>query len=81
MIWKEFLTAKLGIWVNVRSNIDNALVEQWRKVGFYFRLKKVTGNSDDNLPCYISSLENSVAHVATSNSTRSSTIEKYNCEH
>ena len=42
MTWEEFLTTKFGLWIHVPvlTTLFTAVAGQWKKVVYYFRLKK-----------------------------------------
>ena len=52
VIWKEFLTAKFGLWIDTRLSVDNtptAVVGQWKKVVYCFRSRNSRNrNNSDN---------------------------------
>ena len=72
--WKNFLTTKLGIRINVKSSIDSALYGNGRTVEKsenFLQIEIGTGICNDDVTCHVSSLEDSVAHDAASNPTKS----------
>ena len=74
MTWKNFLTTKLGIWINVKSSIDSALYGNGRTVEKsenFLQIEIGTGICNDDVTCHVSSLEDSVAHDAASSPTKS----------
>ena len=76
--WGEFLTAKFGIWIDVRSSNDNHLHGSGGTVersGILLQIERAADGSDGDLVCYVFSLEDAVAHLNTS-SGEILTIEK-----
>ena len=66
---EEFSTTKFALWMDSRSSIDKKLHGSGRaveKVAFSFRSKKHSGD----LMCYVFSLEDAVAHLASMESNR-----------
>ena len=54
--WKEFLTAKLGLWIDTRSSTNNTLHGSRRiveKSGILLQIEKVPEASDGDLTCYV----------------------------
>ena len=75
----EFLTAKLGLWINTRSSTDNILHSSSRAVeksGKLLQIEKAAEHSNGDLTCYVFSLEDAVAHLAVTNADGILTIEK-----
>ena len=63
--WEEFLTAKLGLWIDTRSSTDNTLHGSNRAVGksdILPQIKKAPKASNGDLTCHWFSLENALAH-------------------
>ena len=76
--WKEFLTTKLGLWIDTWSSIDNTLYGSGRVVensGILLQIKKVSETSDGDLTCYVFSIEDPVAHISVTDPSGILTIE------
>lgn len=80
MTWGEFLTTKFGLWIDTRVSVDNSLHGSGRIVdrsGILLQIERAAEQSDDDLLCYVFSLEDAVAHLDTSlQSGEILTIEK-----
>ena len=74
-----FLTTKFGFWIDTRSSIDNTLQRRGRAVeksGIMLQIEKAPETSDDDLMCYVFSLENAVAHLSVADPREILTVEK-----
>ena len=67
LIWEEFLTTKLGLWVELLPSTDIEVVGQWEKNGILLQIEKVAESSDIDLICYVFSFEDAIAHLEISN--------------
>ena len=77
--WEEFLTTKYGLWIGTRLSTDNTLHESGREVeksGILLQIEKVPEAGDDDLMCYMFSLEDAMAHLSVTNPSGILTIEK-----
>ena len=77
--WEEFLTTKFGLWIDTRSSTDNTLHGSGRTVeksGILLQIEKVPETSNDDLTCYVFSLEDTAAHLSVTDPSSISTIEK-----
>ena len=77
--WEEFLTTKFGFWIDTSSSSDNALQGSGRTVeksGILLQIEKIPETSNDDLTCYVFSLEDVVAHLSITNPSSILTIEK-----
>ena len=75
--WEDFLTAKLALWTDTRSSIDNKLHGSGRaeKSGILLQIEKVPEASGD-LMCYVFTLEDAVDNLSVTNSCGILTVEK-----
>ena len=76
---EEFLTTKFGLWIDTRSSTDNTLHGSGRTVeksGILLQIEKVPETSNDDLTCYVFSLEDTAAHISVADPSSISTIEK-----
>ena len=75
---EEFLSTKLGLWIDTRSSIDNTLHGNGRVVdkGIILQIEKAAESSGD-LRCYIFSLEDAAAHLNINDPNGILTIEKW----
>ena len=79
MIWEEFLTTKFELWIDTRSSTENTVHGSSRTVeksDILLQIEKAAEGSDGNFACHVFSLEDAVAHLAISNSSKIVTIEK-----
>ena len=79
MTWKEFLTTKLGLWIDTRSSTNNTLHGSRRiveKSDILLQIEKVPEASDGDLTCYVFSLEDALALISVTNPSGVLTIEK-----
>ena len=77
--WEEFLTKKIGLWIDPRSSTDNTLHGRGRameKSGILLQIEKAAQSSDGDLKCHVFSLEDAVAQLAVSNHSGILTIIK-----
>ena len=77
--WEEFLTTKLGLWVDTRSSTNNTLYGSGRTVGksgILLQIKKAPEASNGDLTCYAFSLEDAVAHLSVTDPSGILTIGK-----
>ena len=72
--WEEFLTTKSELWIDTRSSPDNGRTVE--KSGILLQIEKVPEASNDDLTCYVFSLEDAVAHLSVTNPSGILTIEK-----
>ena len=78
LTWGEFLTTKVGLWIDTRSRTDNTLHGSSRTVeksGILLQIEK-TPEARDDLTCYVFSLEDAVAHISVTDPSGILTIEK-----
>ena len=74
---KLFLKTKFGLWVmrvRAMTTLFMTAIEQYKKVSFYFKLKKAGENRDGDLVCHVLSLIDALAHFVVSGIL---TIEKW----
>ena len=79
MTWEEFFATKFWLWIGTRSSTDNTLHGSGRiveKIGILLQIEKAAETSDDDLTCYVFSLEDAVAHLPVTNPSGTLTIEK-----
>ena len=79
MTWKEFLTTKLGLWIDTRLSTNSTLHGSRRiveKSDILLQIEKVPEASDDDLTCYVFSLEDALALISVTNPSGILTIEK-----
>ena len=79
MTWEEFLTTKFGLWIDTRSSTDNILHGSGRAVkksGILLQIEKAPEASNDDLTCYVFSLEDAVVHLSVTDPSGILTIEK-----
>ena len=79
MTWEDFLTAKLGLWIDTRSSTNNTIQGSGRameKSGILLQIKKAPETSNGDLTCYVFSLEDAVAHLSVTDPNGILTIEK-----
>ena len=77
--WEEFLATKFGLWINTRSSTNNTLHGSGRAVeksGILIEIEKAPEASNDDLTCYVFSLEDAVAHLSVTDPNSILTIEK-----
>ena len=77
--WEEFLTTKFGLWIDTRPSIDNIPHRSGRvveKSGILLEIQKVSGTTNDDLKCYLFSLEDAVTHLSVTDPSSILTIEK-----
>ena len=78
--WKEFLTTKLGLWINTRSSTDNTLHGSsglaLEKSSILLQIEKVPHASNGHLTYYLFSLEDAVAHLSVTDPSGILTTEK-----
>ena len=63
--WSDFLTTKFGLWVDMRSSVDNALHGSGRTVdksGVLLQIDKVAEASGD-LTCHVFAIADTVLHI------------------
>ena len=68
-----------GLWIDTRSSTDNTLHGSGRAVeksGILLQIEKAPEVSNGDLPCYVFSLEDTVAHLNVINSDGILTTEK-----
>ena len=76
---EEFLATKFGLWINTRSRADKIIHGSGRtleKSGILLQIEKVPETSNDDLTCYMFSLEDGVAHLSVTNPSSILTIEE-----
>ena len=74
-----FLRTKLGLLVDTHSSTDNTLHDSGRtleKSGILLQIGKADERSDADFTCHVFSLEDAVAHLATSNPSGILALEK-----
>ena len=79
MTWEEFLATKFELWIDTRSVTDNTLHGSGRPVnqsGILLQIEKAPEASGGDLPCYMFSLKDAVAHLSVTNPSSILTIEK-----
>ena len=79
MTWEEFLTKKLGLWIDTRSSTNNTLPGRGREVkkkGILLQIEKVAETTGDDLTYYVFSLEDAVAQLRVTNPSEVLTMEK-----
>ena len=79
MTWEEFLTTKLGLWIDTRSSTNNTLHGTGRTVeksGILLQIEKAPEAIDGDLTCCVFSLEDAVAHLSVTNPSGILTIGK-----
>ena len=79
MTWEELLTKQYGLWIDTRSSTNNKLHGSDRAVeksGILLQIEKAAETSDGDLACYVFSLEEAVAHLSFTDTSRVLTIEK-----
>ena len=79
MTWEEYLTTKIGLWIDTRSSTNNALHGSGRgaeKSDILLQIEKAPETSDDDLMCYVFSLEDVVARLRVTKPRGILTIEK-----
>ena len=79
MTWEEFLTKKLGLWIDTRSSTNNTLPGSGRAVkekGILLQIEKVAETTGDDLTYYVFSLEDAVAQLRVTNPSEVLTMEK-----
>ena len=76
--WEEFLTTKFGLWIDTRSSIDNTLHGSGKAVekGILLQIERVPEASDNNLTCYVFSLEDVLIHLSVNDPSSILTTEK-----
>ena len=76
--WEEFLVTKFGLWIDTRSDTNNALHDSGRAIqcGVSLQIEKTPEAGDGDLMCYVFSLEDVVAHLSVTNPSGILTIEK-----
>ena len=77
--WEEFLTTKFGLWIDTRSSTNNNLHGSDRAVeksGILLQIEKALEASNGDLPCYVFSLEDAVAHLSVTDPNGTLNIEK-----
>ena len=77
--WSEFLTTKFGLWIDSRSSTDMVLHGSGRTVdrsGILLQIERAAEQNDDDLLCYVFSLEDSVCHLNNHHDGELLTIEK-----
>ena len=76
--WEELLVTKFALWIHTRSDTNNALHGSGRAVqsGVSLQIEKTPEAGGDDLMCYVSSLEDTVAHPSVTDPSGILTIEK-----
>ena len=77
--WEEFLTMKLGLWVDTRSSTDNTLHGSGRAVEkscILLQIEKAPEASNGDLTYYVFSLEDAVAYLSVTDPSGIISIEK-----
>ena len=77
--WEEFLTTKFALWINTRLSIYSTLQGSgWavEKRGILLQIKKARETSGGELMCYVTSIEDAVAHLSANNLSSILMIEK-----
>ena len=77
--WEEFLTTKIGLWINTRSSVDNTLhgsVRAVEKSGILLQIEKAAESNDSDLTYHLFSSEDVVTHLTVSHPSRILTIKK-----
>ena len=78
MTWKELLTTKFPLWINTRSSIYSTLQGSgWavEKSEILLQIKKAPETSGGDLMCYVTSIEDAVAHLSVNGPSGILTIE------
>ena len=73
---EEFLTTEFELWIDTRSSTDNILHGTVEKSDTLLQIEKVPETSNDDLTCYVFSLEDAVAHLIATDPSGVLTIEK-----
>ena len=79
MTWEVFLATKFRLWIDTRLSTNNTLHGSGRiveKSGILLQIEKVLETNNDDLTCYIFSLEDALAHVIVNNPDGILTIGK-----
>ena len=68
MTWEEFLTTKFLLWIYTRASTENTLYRNGRTAenSILLQIDKAAESSDGDLTYYAFSLEDALAHLATS---------------
>ena len=77
--WEEYLTTKLGLWIDTRSSTDNTLHGSSRAVeksDILLQIEKAPEINNGDLTCYVFSIEDAVAHLSVTNPCGILNIEK-----
>ena len=76
--WEGFLTTKFSLLIDTRSSTDNIFHGSVRVVGKgnLLQIGKATESSSSDFTCYVFGFSNAVAHLATGNPDKISTIGK-----
>ena len=79
MTWEEFLMTKFGLWIDTPSSTYNTLhgrVRAMEKSLILLQIEKALEASNGYVTCYVSSLEDEVAHLSVTDPSGILTIEK-----
>ena len=79
MTWEDFPTTKFGLWIDTRSSANNTLHGSGRAVeksGILLQIKNAPETSNDDLTCYVFSLEDAMVHLSVTDPSSILTIEK-----
>ena len=79
MTWEEFLMTKFGLWIDTPSSTYNTLHGRGRameKSLILLQIEKALETSNGYVTCYVSSLEDEVAHLSVTDPSGILTIEK-----
>ena len=76
--WEEFLVTKFALWIDTRSDTNNALHGSGRTVpsGVLLQIEKTPEARGDDLICYVFSFEDAVSHLSVTDPSGILTIEK-----
>ena len=70
------LTTKFGLWIDTCSSTLHGSGRAVEKSGILLQVEKVPEASNDDLTCYLFSLEGAVAHLSLTDPSGILTIEK-----
>ena len=76
--WEEFLVTKFALWIDTRSDTNNALHGSGRAIqsGISLQIEKTPEAGGGDLMCYMFSLEDAVAHLSVTDPSGVLTIGK-----
>ena len=78
MTWEELFTTKFALWIDTRSDTNNALHGSGRvfQSGVSLQIEKTPEAGGGDLMCHVFSLEDAVAHLSVTDPSGFLTIEK-----